>query len=198
MAVLSVVSDDAPLGQFVADIVIGLADEGVPVSAIARAVKHPSAAVRRVIHDACGTGAITHVPRDDWPPGTRREERLPDVVASTPDDEAMIMACVRTFRVTRLQARLLSVLIRRPEATKGMLHQVVEQERDPTKDVTDLKIVDVVICHLRKRLRPMQLEIKTIWSCGYFMEAEQRARANAMLNDHQLVENMREPILKAV
>lgn len=173
--------------QTIEDTMAGLADEGVPIAAIARALKTPSADVREVLHDAAAAGKIFAVPKEDWPPSSRRDEREPALITNLPDGEKFIMDCVRTFRVTRLQARLLSVLIRRPEATKQMLHQVVEQSRDPTKESTDMKIVDVVICHLRKRLKPFALDIETIWSCGYCMSADTRRRAVQMLQPEPVV-----------
>ena len=45
-----------------------LADEGVPICAIARALKIPSDDVRETLQDALGEGVIVEYPREDWPP----------------------------------------------------------------------------------------------------------------------------------
>jgi DNA-binding response OmpR family regulator len=100
------------------------------------------------------------------------------------DDEDIVFNCVRLFKVTRQQASLLSVLIRRNEVSKDMMHQIIEKCRAPNKgDQTDPKMVDVVICNLRKRLRDhgTGLKIETMWGCGYFMKPDMRTRALEMI-----------------
>ena len=37
-------------------------------------------------------------------------------------------------------------------------------------DGVHIKIVDVFICKIRRKLKPHGIEIKTIWGCGYQME----------------------------
>lgn len=34
-------------------------------------------------------------------------------------------------------------------------------------DEPEMKIIDVFICHIRKRIKPTGIEIKTIWGFGY-------------------------------
>jgi hypothetical protein len=63
-----------------------------------------------------------------------------------------------------------------------MLHAVIESRRPHPKVETEPKIVDVVICKLRKKLEPLGLRIETVWSCGYFMSDEHRKTAMTMLN----------------
>jgi DNA-binding response OmpR family regulator len=45
----------------------------------------------------------------------------------------------------------------------------------------DSKIVDVWICKLRKKIKPLGLEIKNIWGEGYFIPREQREATRAKL-----------------
>lgn len=197
MALLGTSTDDEPIGKFLADIIVGLADEGIPIRAIARATKHPSDSVRRVVHDACGSGSIAHVPRDDWAPGEQREDRMP-VADAELDYDTTIMRISTVFRITRAMARFMYVLMRRQEVSKTALHQVVEQGRDPSKDATDVKIVDVMIHSLRKRLRnlPEPIIIDTRWAFGYYMKPEYQQVAFKMLNDAQAVVTMREEHLQ--
>lgn len=177
---LDVTHDDEPLGNFLSAIVAGLGHEGVPVLAIARSIKHPSNAVRRALHAAFDAGAITEIPRDDWPPGRRRHEREQSEPVAT-DGEQIITNAVRVFRLTKCEASIFSLLVRRPEATKAQLHTVAHEARDPQSETTDPKIVDVFICHLRKKLKGSGVEIKTLWGRGYCIELPVRKLAYQLL-----------------
>lgn len=169
----------------VAEIAVRLADEGIPVRAIARAVKFPSEDVRDVLHLAMDQGLIVQLPRDDWPVGVARDRHIPDALSAQPiNDERMIFNIVRLFKVTKLQASLFSILIKRNEVTKETLHQIIEQRRKPNKEETDPKMVDVVICHLRQKIVPFSLTIKTAWACGYYMDPPDRARAASLLKSY--------------
>jgi hypothetical protein len=159
-----------------------LADEGVPTRAIARSLRHSTDAVRDVIQTAMANGSIAYKPKDDWPPGAHRDDRAPAWVKdSQVIEQELIFSCVRLFKVTKLQAALLAVMLNKTEVTKDMLHQVIEGRRSNLKDETDPKMVDVVVCHLRKRLRPFNVTIHTLWARGYFMEPAERKRVHDMI-----------------
>ncbi len=160
-----------------------MAIEGVPIRAIARIVQVPSAEVRMALDDALDAGTIVQLPRDDWPPQLPRERRAQEYSKAGMDDALLILNVVRLFGVTQQQACLLLVLIKRREVTRKMLHNVIEGRRPHPKVETEPKIVDVVICKLRKRLKSFDLTIETVWSCGYFMPPADRKRALKMLND---------------
>jgi hypothetical protein len=169
-----------------APIAVRLADEGVPLYAIARALRSPSALVREALYEAKGEGKIVDMPREDWPPNSLRATRDP-MQGRKMGDEDIVFNCVRLFKVTRQQGSLLSVLIRRNEVSKDMMHQIIEQSRGPDKDEpTDPKMVDVVICNLRKRLKktPLMGVIETMWGCGYFMKPENRKKALELLGEY--------------
>ncbi len=186
-------TDGLVIEPLVARTIVLLADEGIPVRAIARATKISSEDIRDALHTALDQGQLVQMPRDDWPSGAVRDRRIPDALSVQPvETERMIFNIVRLFKVTKLQAALFSVLIKRNEVTKDTLHQVAEQRRLPNKEETDPKIVDVVICNLRKKLKPFDLKIKTAWACGYYMEPPDRARANALLKSY--MESLSAPV----
>ena len=173
---------DAPIDAFTTNTVVRLADEGVPVRAIARATKLSSEDIRDLIHTATDLGQIVGMPRDDWPAGVSRDTRRPDLGGALRlDDEKMIFNISRLFKVTKLQAALFAVLIKRTEVIKETLHQVIESRRKPNKEETDPKMVDVVICHLRQRLEPFEITIETQWASGYYMTLDMRKKANLLL-----------------
>ena len=62
-----------PLG----DVAVRLAIEGVPVQAIARAIKFPSEDVRIALEEARDFGKIIELPASDWPVGQSRSTRWP-------------------------------------------------------------------------------------------------------------------------
>jgi DNA-binding response OmpR family regulator len=163
---------------------IRMADEGIPVRAIARSVRLPSEEVYEILRTAIELGQLVELPKDDWPTGTSRGQRA--VFNNTPleSEEMLQMACSRCFKVTRLQAALLAVLLKRREVTKAQLHLVIEQRR-PTENrrPTDPKMVDVIICHLRKKLKQPEIEIKTVWGTGYRIPLVDREKAIAILTD---------------
>ena len=160
-----------------------MAIEGVPIRAIARIVQLPSAEIRASLEEAAAAGIIVQMPRDDWFAGLARDHRVPEYAKGGLNDALLILNVVRLFGVTQQQACLLLVLIKRREVTRKMLHNVIEGRRPHPKVETEPKIVDVVICKLRTKLKVFGLTITTVWSCGYFMPAPDRKKALKMLNE---------------
>ena len=190
----SIPVDDYPLTPASTGIVVRLADEGIPVRAIARGVQVPSENIRDVLHLAIDLGQIVGMPRDDWPVNVLRDNRIPDSLGKPKlDDEKTIFTIARLFKVTKLQAALFAVLIKRTEVLKDTLHQVIESRRKPNKEETDPKMVDVVICHLRQKLVPFEIEIETQWASGYYMTPAMRKKANGLLDVFIATLNAPEP-----
>ena len=98
---------EASRGRWSRHIMVRLADEGVPIGAIVRVTKQPPELVREVLRDAAEQGIIFSVPRDDWPVGSRRHERVPDVVPIGVDDERMLVAAMRKLRTTQAESAIL-------------------------------------------------------------------------------------------
>ncbi len=168
---------DAVVATLFADVVaVRLADEGIPVRAIARVVHLPSSEVYDLLRDAIASGVIVELPKDDWPPGSNRNQR--GNLQGTPleQEEALKIACTRFFKCTPLEAAILATLLRRDQATKDQLHNVVENNRpgDRAKGATDPKMVDVMICKLRKKIRPHDILIETMWGTGYLIPPRMR------------------------
>lgn len=49
-------------------------------------------------------------------------------------------------------------------------------------DQPELKSVDVLICTLRKKLKPRGIEIRTKWATGHYLDPDSRTRLSAFLN----------------
>lgn len=167
------------------DVAVRLADEGIPVLAIARATKLSSADIYQALRDAVSRGSILEMPRDDWPPGSRRGDRV--LLAGTPleSEDQLKCACTRYFKTSPLEAAMLALMLKRDEVTKPQLHAVIEANRPPGKEITEIKMVDVMICKLRKKLAVYSVAIQTMWGVGYFISRADRDRAIKVLLDMQ-------------
>lgn len=161
----------APLGR--------AAIEGIPVGAIARIFAYDYGDTHEVLTYLKTIGTIAEVPRADWPPTAKNDDRLPTfTVRSTPSD--LLFNVQRAFKLTKLEAGFLAAMLRCEHADKTMLHGVIEQQRmersqRPNKqELTDPKMVDVMICKLRKKLVQQGFKdaIKTVWGGGYFIDPE--------------------------
>jgi hypothetical protein len=172
-------------------VAIRMADEGIPIQAIARVMKVPSEDFRHVLKDAVSAGRLVELPAEDWPPATPRALRTPTRKAPRPandnrpgeDDEILILHLSKLFRTTRLQSTVLLRLMRRSICTKQMIHDAVEDNRGNPDEPTSEKIVDVVVCHIRKKLKPFGLALRTLHGQGYHMPPEDQYRASEMLRE---------------
>jgi hypothetical protein len=169
------------------DIAVALADEGVPVRAIARSVKIPGEDVYDILKQAIGEGRLISLPKDDWPPSNRKSARYQaeNTILSNSDD-TLGMACSSYFKMTRLQAAVFVAILRRPEISKLHIHSAIEASRPNADEPTDLKMVDVVICHIRKKLKAIDKEIgiETIWGRGYSLPTVSRDLVLLHLSNH--------------
>ena len=188
--------DLVPLPPDYGQIAARLANEGIPVNVIARGLEVPAADVRVSLDDALASGRITEMPAADWPPTARRADHLPPHIAAARDAD-LVTSFMRAFKLPKLLASFLLVLVKREEADKTTLHRVIETQRaqranrpdDPEE--TDPKMVDVVICNLRKKIKPFGVIIHTLWGHGYFLDASGRQKALALVEKE--VGDAREP-----
>jgi DNA-binding winged helix-turn-helix (wHTH) protein len=134
------------------------------------------------------------MPRDDWPPTAKRADRLPAETRAL-GDERLAVGCIRVFKLTPLQADVFALLLKRNEAYKTSIHAVIEgrrlkrQNKPANMEETELKMVDVIICNLRKKLKKHSIKIKTLWGKGYCMDKVDRDRALSMLAEYHKSEN---------
>jgi hypothetical protein len=153
------------------------AHEGIPMGAIARVLRLPFEVVNALMKIGLAMGSISAIPRADWPPSQHWDARLPSVPRTVSADDVEF-GVKQQFRLTNLEAGFLLVLLRYQCAEKEKLHGVIEAQRaarplrpDDT-DGTDPKMVDVMICKLRKKLLAADpaLVIYTSWGKGYFLD----------------------------
>jgi two-component system, cell cycle response regulator CtrA len=83
------------------------------------------------------------------------------------------------WRLTASQARVLGVIHARPYASKDAIMAALY--RDGARDEAEIKIVDVMVCHIRRKLKPFGIEIITRWGEGFEMPAASKALVDAAL-----------------
>lgn len=160
-----------------ARIAVRMADEGIPVRAIARSVGWPAEDIRPVLREAIESGTISEYPREDWPVKTPRDLRLP--TASHLNEDQITDGLRFLYKITPTESKVLSLLLRRTECSKQQLHDTISENQHASGDQTQIKIVDVIICHLRKKFRQsgVTMNIQTSWGRGYFVDRDEREAA---------------------
>ena len=179
--------------------------EGIPVGAIARIFEYDMGEIYVVLNYLHSIGTISEVPKPDWPPTSRNADRLPQFDCRPQASNIQFIA-QRVFKLTKLEAGFLTALIRCEHADKGMLHGIIEQQRmqrqsRPNKlELTDPKMVDVMICKLRKKLRDHDAQfngaVQTVWGGGYFIDSKTKATLLSLLAENGAV-NVTAEIVKA-
>lgn len=176
--------EDDVLNEFATKVATRAANEGIPVAAIARTLQQPFDIVAEHLRGALALGQIGEMPKADWPPAARWSDRLPSVPRSMNSDD-IDFAVRKAFKLSSLEAGFMTVLLKFDCANKDRLHAVVEDHRNrrplrpDSQEQTDRKIVDVIVCKMRKKLRVAALragatadayELKTSWGKGYYFE----------------------------
>jgi two-component system cell cycle response regulator CtrA len=107
--------------------------------------------------------------------------RLRDRVEELEGLLGMRTLCPRPWRLSGREAQVFGLLMR---------HSVCPRERIFAAiwgydSEVDGKIVDVTICHLRRKLRPLGIEIRTEHGVGYFLPPDGRRRARAAIAERE-------------
>ncbi len=71
--------------------------------------------------------------------------------------------------LTATEQRVLGVLINRPQATKAQIMMGIYRVTGGD-DEADIRIVDVFVCKVRKKLQPFGITIRTLWGAGYAID----------------------------
>jgi DNA-binding response OmpR family regulator len=83
----------------------------------------------------------------------------------------------RMWGLTGREADVLGILLRRQVMTHTQLFEAIWGGDSDC----DLKIVEVVVCKLRAKLRPHGIAIRTEHGVGYFVPPESKATARAQI-----------------
>ena len=91
------------------------------------------------------------------------------------EEEASVVSAWRApleFGLTPAEEKILAALMSRDMATKVYLHQALADASGFC--AAEIKIVDVYICKLRKKLNPFGVPVQTHWGRGYSISNQAR------------------------
>lgn len=100
-------------------------------------------------------------------------------------DEVFVQRARRLFHITALSARLLQVLVEKGELSKESLFFALYSDKI---DQPELKIVDVLLCKIRKGISPFGVKVETVWGFGYHMFEEDSKKTLSLLDMESGVE----------
>ena len=147
------------------DVAIRLADEGVPLRAIARATQISSSLLYETLNEAQRAGRLLELPRADWPPGCPRDQRALQLSRLVNENRpALLLAIRQLFRMTRIHADMMLHLVQHPIVLRD-------------NALVDRKCFDVHICKIRRLLAPFDIRILTVWGSGHCLSDGDRRRA---------------------
>ncbi len=86
----------------------------------------------------------------------------------------------RLFALTLQEERLFTALMARDNLSKDQLLTIAYAERVDV-DLPEIKIVDVFVCKIRKKLKPFGIGITTLWGRSYAIEPEAKRAVRALV-----------------
>jgi two-component system cell cycle response regulator CtrA len=86
---------------------------------------------------------------------------------------------IKVAGLTYSERLMVGLLVRRGRVRRDQFMTVLYAER-PDHEPND-KIVDVLICKIRKKLKPYGVVIKTVWGAGYELTPESREIVKKMI-----------------
>lgn len=93
-------------------------------------------------------------------------QAIPENTSFRFDDAGFVVVDGRFARLSEQEAEILGQLHSAQGRTvsRETLHNGLYQVH---ADETEMKIVDVLICKIRRKLKPLDLNIQTVWGRGY-------------------------------
>jgi hypothetical protein len=155
-----------------ATIAVRLADEGVPLMAIARATTIPLDKVYEMLIYAKMRGQLLTMPKNDWPPGCPRDQRSLQLSRLITENHDTLMHGIQDyFSLTPVPAKLLLLLVQ---------HEQVPHARIDIEH----KAFAVHVCKMRHAMRKHGIKIITLWGYGYKLNLEHRKKAMELILNH--------------
>jgi len=114
----------------------------------------------------------------------RLRDRVEELERLVGLDRDLAMRIRHAWRVTPEESRVLAILVKRAFATHDTIYTILYGAR-PECDQPEMKIVDVMICKVRKSLRQngIRARIRTKWGDGYYMTRADKGDLMAALEE---------------
>lgn len=100
-------------------------------------------------------------------------DRLRDRIEQLESALGMDFLAPIEWRLTASENRVFGVLMAREIATKNAVMAALYA--DHGRDEAEIKIVDVLICKIRRKVKPFGIEIGTRWGEGYYLTPAMKA-----------------------
>jgi two-component system cell cycle response regulator CtrA len=84
------------------------------------------------------------------------------------------------WNLTESEERVMRVMISREFATKEAISAALYWDKDEPSDA--IKTIDVMVCRIRRKLKPYGIDIKTHWGRGFYLPAEIRRQYREQSN----------------
>ena len=84
------------------------------------------------------------------------------------------------WMLTGSEQRVVGLLLARPFARKEQIMTALY--RDLHRDEAEIKVIDVFVCKVRKKLKPFGITVRTVWGVGYAIDEPQRGLLNRALD----------------
>lgn len=107
-------------------------------------------------------------------------ELLREQVARLQELLGITMKAPIELGLTPSEAGVFGVLMARDFVTKDMVMSSIY--RSGAKDEAQIKIVDVFVCKIRRKLKPFKINITTVWGQGYRITAAEKRRIKEMFD----------------
>lgn len=86
------------------------------------------------------------------------------------------------FGLTASEAKIMSLLVSRDFASRAQMMTAVMADRHADADgQPEMKIIDVYVCKIRKKVAPFGIEITSLWGRGYRLSPEMKAKVAVYL-----------------
>jgi len=84
------------------------------------------------------------------------------------------------FGFTRNECVIFGLLLKNTMVLRTSMMNALYMHK---QDEAEIKIVDVWVCKIRKKIRPYGIAVQVQWGQGYFMSAESKAIARSLLDE---------------
>jgi len=154
-----------------------LPNELVDQIAAGEVIERPASALKELMENSLDAGARS-VAVELVEGGVRRLRVVDDGLGMGEDDATLIHMATG---LPLTACKVVSIIRKRASVTtKDMIYSLLYGDR-PECDQPIPKIIEVEISKARAKLRPLGIEIQTIWSIGYLMEPESRRKLGSMM-----------------
>jgi hypothetical protein len=170
--------------EVIPDIAIRLADEGVPLRAIARAIKMSSDLLRERLQIALDAGELFDLPRDDWFPGFSRDQRALHQRAlhqRALHQRALRLSHLALQNRAALNIAMQQILSLTPTQAEFLLALLQNSSVPKTHFDLATKTIDVHMYWLRQRMLRFGIVVETVWGYGYQMRPNDRRKVMDMI-----------------